>query len=150
MRAARILPIVMMPFVSACGDDGIFGIGSHDYEGFYSYAGTVDEASGDAVFGTVTVTRQRGSSAQVAIEWTYLDNGEPIIDITTDSPALAHLGSDGWIDFDFDGDLYLDDEVVSFHLHHEGRLRGRTITGYWEFNTGLPTTDAGSFTARRD
>ena len=150
MRAVCLLPVVLLPLLAACSDDGIFGIGDSDFEGFYSYAGTVDDAAGDAVVGTITVTRQRGSTALVSIEWTYLDNGEPIIEITTDSPAVADLGPDGLIEFEFEGDLFIDEDVVTFSLRHEGRLRGRTMTGFWDFATGLPTDDAGSFTARRD
>lgn len=149
MRAARVLPVFLLPFLAACDDDP-FGIGRNDFEGFYSYAGTVDEAAGDAVVGTITITRQRGGTALVSIAWTYVDNGEPIIEITTDSPAVANLGPDGLIDFEFEGDLFTNGEVVWFSLRHEGRLRGRTMTGFWDFDTGLPTTDRGSFTARRD
>ena len=150
MRAVRILPAIILPLLTACSGDGIFGIRDYDFEGFYSYAGTVDDAAGDAVVGNVTITRQRGSTALVSIAWTYLDNGEPIIEITTDSPAVADLGPDGLIEFEFEGDLFIEDKVVDFYLRHEGRLRGRTLTGIWEFDTGLPTNDAGSFTARRD
>lgn len=150
MRAVRVLPILFLPFLAACDDDGIFGIGSrYDFEGFYSYAGTVDDAPGDAVVGTITITRQRSRTAEVSIEWTYVDNGEPIIEITTDSPALADIDDDGWITFTFEGDLFYDDAVVAFTLWHEGQLRGRTVVGDWEFDTGIPSFDAGSFTARR-
>jgi hypothetical protein len=149
MRAVRVLPFLLLPLLAACDDD-LFGIGDDDFEGFYSYAGTVDDAAGDAVIGTITITRQRGHTALVSIDWTYLDNGDPIIEIRTESPAEANLGPDGRIDFEFEGDLLTEGRKVWFTLRHEGRLRGRTMTGFWDFETGLPTTDGGSFTARRD
>lgn len=149
MRAVRVLPILFLPLLAACDDDHIFGIDRYDFEGFYSYAGTVDDAAGDAVVGSITITRQRGGTAEVSIQWTYVDNGEPIIEITTDSPALADIYDDGWIEFTFEGDLFYDDAVVEFTLWHEGELRGRTLVGNWEFDTGIPSFDAGSFTARR-
>ena len=59
MRAARVMPVVVLPLLAACSGDGIFGIGRYDFEGFYSYAGTVDDAAGDAVVGTVTISMPR-------------------------------------------------------------------------------------------
>lgn len=151
MRAARLastLLLLPLPFLAGCDDD-IYGIGRHDFEGVYSYAGTVDNELGDVVVGEIVITRQRGSRALVTLEWSYLDQGVEIVTISTDRPADAELWSDGRIRFDFEGDLFMDDDVVSFRLEHDGRLENGTLTGFWRLTTGLPTDDTGTFTASR-
>jgi hypothetical protein len=141
------LALAALPF-TACNWD-VYGIDGRDFEGVYSLAGTVDGEYGDAIVGTLTITRQRGGRADVTIDWSYLDRGVEIIHIETDTPADADLDSDGDIDFEFVGDLYIDGEWWPFRLRHDGRLRGNTMNGFWQLTTDLPTTDAGSFTARR-
>ena len=148
MKALRVVPLFFVVALAGCED--VYGIGGRDFEGFYSYAGTVDDAIGDAVVGEVTITRQRGRYADVSIDWSYIDNGEEVIRIQTEIPAEADLFSDGDIYFVFEGELFTDGEVVDFRLEHDGRLRGRTITGWWRLTTGLPTDDEGSFTASRN
>jgi hypothetical protein len=132
--------------LSACID--LSGPG-RDFEGFYSYAGTVEEAFGDAVLGTLTVTRQRGNTALVTIDWSYIDDGVESVRITTDRAAEGTITSGGWIEFEFTGDLSTSSGVVPFELLHAGRLRGNTISGTWDLFTDLPTTDRGSFIAER-
>jgi len=132
------------------GCDDVVGIGGRDFEGFYSFAGTVDLEPRDVVTGTFTITRQRGDRAEVTLDWSYLDDGVEIIYITTNQPAIAELQADGDIYFEFEGELDFDGDVVSFRLTHDGRLRGGRITGYWDLQTGLPSTDAGTFTAQRN
>jgi hypothetical protein len=146
-RNAAVLVLAAALPLAACGD--IYGVGGRDFEGFYSYAGTVDDTFGDAVAGTVTVTRQRGNRADVSIDWSYLDGGIETVRITTDSPAEAIIRSDGWIEFEFTGDLFLQHSTVFFRLTHEGQLRRNRITGDWRLVTELPTTDRGSFIAER-
>jgi len=149
MKASRAFQALLVLSVAGCHGD-ILGIGGRDFEGYYSYAGTVDNEAGDAVVGTFTITRQRGDRAEVAIDWSYLDRGQEIIRITTDQPAIADLERDGDIYFEFEGELWIDDGWVAFQLVHDGRLRAGTMTGWWELWTGLPTTDGGTFTARRN
>jgi hypothetical protein len=149
MRAMRTAALLLVLPLAACNSWDVFGPGDRDFEGYYSYAGTVDGVVGDAVLGSFTVTRQRGRSAEVAIDWEYLEQNETIIHITTDRAADARISSDGRITFDFEGDLFIGGDVVRFRLEHDGRLRGNTMTGYWRLTTDLPTDDAGSFTARR-
>ena len=149
MKAAPVLAILLLPALAGCHVD-FLDTDHRNFEGFYSYAGTVDDAAGDAVIGDFTITRQRGDRAQVAIDWIYLDNGEEIIHITTDSPAIADIDSDGRIYFEFEGNLITDDGTVHFRLEHDGRLRNRTMTGFWRLVTGLPTDDTGTFTAHRE
>jgi hypothetical protein len=132
---------------SSCTD--IYGIGDRDFEGFYSYAGTVDDAFGDAVTGQVTITRQRGDRADVTIDWSYIDAGVESVNITTDRAAVADISPDGFIEFEFTGDLFTGGRAVEFRLTHEGRLRGDQIAGTWRLFTGLPTTDRGAFIAER-
>jgi hypothetical protein len=131
---------------TGCGD--VLGYDS-DFEGFYSYAGTVDGLSSHSVVGNVTITRQRGNRARVAIDWEYLDRSQTVVHITTDAAADAFLDDNGRIYFDFEGDLFVDGRTVFFTLSHDGWLQGRTITGDWRLVTELPTDDSGSFTARR-
>ncbi|MGH7502527.1 MAG: hypothetical protein ACREL7_12310 [Longimicrobiales bacterium] len=146
-RFRFVLALAFLP-VTACHWDA-FGIDGRDFEGVYSLAGTVDGELGDAIVGTITVTRQRGGRADVTVDWSYLDRGVEIIHITTDTPAEADLDSDGDIDFEFFGDLLIDGEYWGFQLTHEGRLRGGTMHGFWRLTTDLPTDDSGSFTADR-
>lgn len=148
MKVARALPALLALSVAGCHGD-VLGIGERDFEGFYSLAGTVDLAAGDAVVGTFTITRQWGYRAEVAIDWSYLNRGEEIIRITTDEPAIAELHRNGDIYFAFEGDLWIDGGWVEFSLVHDGELHGNTVTGWWELWTGLPSEDAGTFTASR-
>jgi hypothetical protein len=148
MRARFIAPAMLALTVAGCGD--VIGIGRHDFEGFYSFAGTVDHEARDVVLGTFSITRQRGSRADVVIDWSYLDDGQEIIVITTDAPATADLDSDGDIYFEFEGDLFIDGDWYPFRLTHDGNLHRGTMTGWWELSTGLPTTDTGTFTAQRN
>jgi hypothetical protein len=145
---ARFIALATL-LIGVAGCDDVIGIGNHDFEGFYSFAGTVDDEIGDAVIGTFSITRQRGGRADVSIDWSYLDNGQEIIVITTDSPATADLDSDGDIFFEFEGELFIDGDWYAFRLTHDGRLRRGVMTGGWELSTGLPTTDSGTFTAQR-
>lgn len=146
-NAAALALTAVLGTTAACDD--VYGPGRRDYEGFYSYAGTVDDALGDNVIGSLSITRQRGSRADVSIDWSYLDNGFEVIRITTDLPAVADLRSDGRIDFEFTGDIRDGDRLIFFRLTHAGRLRGNTIEGSWHFRTEYPTTDVGRFIARR-
>lgn len=145
MRAALLLTAVLL----LAGCDDVFGP-DRDFEGFYSYAGTVDDAAGDFVAGDIRIFDERRRSARVDIDWEYFDAGDPILRIRSDRPALADIDSDGRIFFEFEGDLFIDGEVTWFRLTHRGRIRGRTLTGTWRLETDLPTDDRGTFTARRD
>ncbi len=145
--ALLVVAATTITFSTACTD--VYGLGGRDFEGFYTYAGTVDDAFGDAVAGTMTVTRQRVGRADVSIEWRYLDGGVETVRITTDRAAVADIFSDGWIEFEFRGDLFTDNRIADFHLTHEGYLRADRITGSWRLITDLPTTDHGSFIAER-
>ena len=149
MRRLQLTFALLALPLAGCTRWDVFGVGDRDFEGYYAYAGTVDGIVGDAVIGSFTVTQQRGGRASVAIDWEYLERGQTVIQITTDQPADARLSGDGRITFDFEGDLYLGDDVVRFRLEHDGRLRGNTMTGFWRLSTDLPTDDGGSFTASR-
>jgi hypothetical protein len=148
MRAALLLSASVLLF-TACDDD-FFGPDDDRFEGYYQYAGTVDDAVGDYVNGSVWIDRQRRGTAEVSIDWEYFDRGVSVVRIRSDQPAIADIDEDGRIEFEFQGDLFLDGEVTYFRLVHRGRLRGRTVTGEWWLETDLPTDDAGSFTARRN
>jgi hypothetical protein len=145
MRAALLLSAALL--LTGCDDD-IFGP-DRDFEGFYSYAGTVDDASGDFVAGDIWIDDERSRTARVSIDWEYFDRGEAILRIRSDRSAIADIDEDGWISFEFEGDLFIDGEVTYFRLWHRGRIHGRTITGDWHLETDLPTDDGGTFTARR-
>ncbi len=149
MRRFLMAPAVLA-LVTVAGCRDIYGVGGRDFEGVYAYAGTVDGLIGDVVLGQVTITRQRYGSALVALDWSYLQGGDETIHITTQTPAEAVLDADGYISFEFNGQLLTSGRSVSFHLQHDGRLRGNTMTGDWRFSTGLPSTDTGGFTASRD
>jgi len=149
MKAARVAAVAVLPFLGGCEAD-FLGIGMRDFEGVYSYAGTVDDALGDVVIGGFVITRQRHDHAEVTIDWSYLDQGVEVVSIATELPATAELWADGRIRFDFEGDLVTNGRVVRFRLEHDGELRAGTMTGYWRLSTGLPTDDSGTFTARRE
>jgi hypothetical protein len=147
-HTAVLVFITAATTVTTSCDDG-FGLDRRDYEGFYSYAGTVDDEFGDNVVGTIVITRQRRDRADVSVDWSYLDRGVEIIRITTDRSAEADLGSNGRIEFEFRGDLEDGLDLIGFRLTHQGRLRGNTIEGDWQLRTEYPSTDRGSFIARR-
>lgn len=146
-RSWFVLALALLP-LAGCDWD-FYGVDRRDFEGVYNLAGTVDGELGDAVVGSLTITRQRGGRADVTIDWSYLDRGDEIIRIETDTPAEADLDGDGDIDFEFVGELFIDGEWWPFRLTHDGRLRGNTMNGFWRLTTDLPTDDSGSFTARR-
>jgi hypothetical protein len=145
MRRALLVPAFAL-LIAGCDND-VFGPG-RGYEGFYTYAGTVEHRIGHVVVGNLWVD-QRGRRVEVDIEWEYFDNAVSVVQITSETPAIAAVDEFGNIDFDFEGDLFIDNQVVGFRLEHRGRLEGTTIHGDWRFITGLPTTDEGSFTADR-
>lgn len=147
---AAITPLLLIGTASAGCTDITFGGVDDDFEGFYDYAGTVDGKPGDVVTGSLTVTDQRGDRADVTIDWRYFDDGVQILRITTQREATADLDHDGRIEFDFEGDLFLDGISTRFRLTHDGWLddRRHTISGSWLLTTNLPTTDRGAFVAR--
>jgi hypothetical protein len=149
MKAARVAAVAVLPFLGACEAD-FLGVGMRDFEGVYSYAGTVDEALGDVVVGDLVITRQRHDHAEVTIDWSYFDGGVEVVNIATAEPATAELWADGRIRFDFEGDLLTNGRVVPFRLEHDGELHGGRLTGYWRLTTDLPTDDSGTFTAQRE
>lgn len=151
MRAAASLAIVLIAalVLPACDRWDVVGPG-RGFEGDYTYAGTVDHEFGDAVIGSLFITRQRGGRAYVDIDWEYLDRGVSVIRIVSDEAAIADIDRDGFIAFDFEGDLFIDGARTFFRLTHDGRLRGRTLTGEWRLDTDLPTNDRGTFTAHRE
>jgi hypothetical protein len=148
MRAALLLSASLL-LLTGCDDDH-FGPEDDWFEGYYQYAGTVEDAAGDVVAGSVWIDRQRRGTAEVSIDWEYFDRGLSVVRIRSDQPAIADIDGDDRIEFEFQGDLFLDGEVAFFRLIHVGRLHGRTLTGDWWLETDLPTDDRGSFTARRD
>jgi hypothetical protein len=147
MRAALLLSASLV-LLTGCDDDH-FGPDDDFFEGYYQYAGTVDDAAGDVVAGSVWIDRQRRGTAEVSIDWEYFDRGLSVVRIRSDQPAIADIDHNGWIEFEFQGDLFLDNQTLFFRLIHVGRLRGHTLTGDWRLVTD-ETDDTGSFTARRD
>ncbi|MGH7506822.1 MAG: hypothetical protein ACRELX_14290 [Longimicrobiales bacterium] len=147
MRAAVLLCATLL--LTSCDDWDVFGPGDR-FEGFYNYAGTVNDEFGDVVVGSIRITRARGDRAYVDIDWEYLDRGSSVIRIESDRSAIADIDGDGRIEFDFEGDLFIDGGITYFRLSHDGWLNGRTLTGDWRLETDLPTDDRGTFTARRE
>jgi len=148
MRSRMLLTVALL-MGAACSDYDVFGPGGRRFEGFYDYVGNVDGKFGDRVEGEIVISRQFGDRAEVAIDWTYFERGDPIFRIETDVPAIADLDRYGNIVFDFEGDLFLYGRDTAFFLSHEGELDGRSLYGDWYLETDLPSTDFGSFTARR-
>jgi hypothetical protein len=147
MRRALLIPAFVL-LASACSDD-VFGPG-RGFEGSYSYDGTVNGRPGHFIEGDFRITRVRGNTAEVTIDWEYFDQGFSVVRIQSDVPAIADIDSFGNIRFDFEGDLFIEGRRVFFRLEHDGQLNNNsTIFGTWRLETELPTTDRGSFTARR-
>jgi hypothetical protein len=146
MRRVLLIPVAVLA-LSACDDDG-FGPGE-DFQGSYSYEGNVDGRPGHYIEGDFRISRQRNNTAEVTIDWEYFDQLGSVVRIQSEVPAIADIDSFGNIRFDFEGDLFIDGQRVFFRLEHDGQLSGRTIFGDWRLTTALPTTDRGSFTARR-
>jgi hypothetical protein len=149
MRRARLAPAALVLFLAACDYD-VYGPGRRGMEGRYTLAGTVDGRFGHNVVGTIDIRHDRGSSAEVWIDWRYLDRIGTVLRIDTDYPARARVSRSGRIDFEFDGDIRIDGRRVWFTLRHDGRWDRGVIRGSWRLETDLPTTDRGSFTASRD
>lgn len=146
----RVAPFfVAVALLSGCKDYGIYDPDRRFFEGYYTYAGTVEGRFGHTISGEIIIERQRGGVADVWIDWTYYELGEPLFRIVSDFPALADVDPDGDIDFEFEGELLLYGEIVWFRLIHDGRLSRRAIHGDWLLETDLPSTDYGSFTASR-
>jgi hypothetical protein len=148
MRSVTLLLVALL-LSAGCSDYDVFGPGGRDFEGFYDYTGDVDEHFADEVNGEIIVSRQYGDRAEVVIDWTYYESGAPLFRIRTDRAAIADLDRYGNISFDFEGELFLYGRTTWFRLSHDGRLDGRTIYGDWRLRTDLPSTDIGSFSARR-
>lgn len=148
MRRAILLSLSLL-LLAGCRDYDVFGPGGRNFEGFYSYAGTVDDRFGHTIAGEIIITRQYGGRADVEIDWIYYERGQPIFEIRSDRPAVADLDRYGRISFEFEGELFLYGDPVWFTLSHDGRLEGRSLFGEWRLRTDLPTTDYGSFTASR-
>ena len=148
MRSATLLSVALL-LCAGCSDYDVFGPGGRHFEGFYDYRGDVDDHFTDRVDGDIVVSRQYGDRAEVVIDWTYYEGGDPLFRIQTDRAAIADLDRYGNISFDFEGDLFLYGRTTWFRLSHDGRLDGRTIFGEWSLRTDLPSTDFGSFSARR-
>ena len=144
---AALLPLLLL---AGCRDYSIYDPDGRRYvEGYYSYAGTVAGRPGHTVSGEIVITRQYRGEAEVDIDWTYYDRGEPLFRITSRIPAVAEIDRRGGIWFEFEGDLFLYGRRTWFRLTHDGWVEGRTIYGDWRLDTDLPSTDRGSFTARR-
>jgi hypothetical protein len=148
MRRALILSL-SLPLLAGCSDYDVIGPGGRNLEGSYSYAGAVDDHFGHTIAGDLVITRQFGDRADVSIDWIYYERGQPIFEIRTDRPAVADLDRYGRIYFEFEGEMFLHGDIVWFRLIHDGRLDHQSLHGEWRLQTDLPTTDRGSFTARR-
>lgn len=133
---------------AGCGDS--LGLGYGGMEGRYDYDGTVDGAPFYTIDGEIRVRNQRGSDADVDIDWVMRDDrGTAVYVIRSDSPARAYISGDyisfrfeGWLDGGSSGDIY-------FVLDHEGEVSGRTMAGYWDLDTDYYGRDSGTFRARR-
>lgn len=148
MRRLSLLPAVLLLF-AGCNDYGVFDPDYPYIEGYYDYVGGVDGRYGHSVEGVVRIDHQRGDRADVSIDWTYYEYGQPIFTIVSDYPAIADVDRDGDVYFEFEGELDFYSRPVWFRLTHDGWIQGRTMYGDWRLQTDLPTTDRGEFTARR-
>lgn len=148
MRRALTTPVLLALSLIACEDD-LFAPGRRDIEGLYALAGTVDGKVGHSIAGTLDIERVRGSSADVWIEWRYMDRFGTVIRIDADWPARARVTASR-IDFEFEGDLRIDGDWVPFVLIHDGWFDRGEIFGTWLFEMDLPTTDHGAFVASRE
>lgn len=120
-----------------------------DVEGWYSYSGSVDHSYGYRVDGEVRIFGQRYDEASADIEWYMLDGDEVIFEIMAEDVPVW-IDSGGRVRFTASGDLQMSDgRWREFELDHEGRVTGRTMTGFWSLDTNLPSTDEGRFTAYR-
>ena len=120
-----------------------------DIEGRYTYDGSVDDSFGTYVEGEIRIYGQRYDEAWADIEWYMLDGDQVIFEVLAEEVPVW-LEHDGRVRFTTFGDLQLSDgRWREFELNHEGRLRGRTLSGWWELETDVPTIDEGRFTARR-
>lgn len=150
MRYALIVPMLAL---GLAGCDMALGPGDGNFHGRYSYSGTVDGTSRYRVTGSLRIDQIYHDEALVDIDWRYMEGSYEVLRIRSDRPARAFVSRDGWISFEFVGELRLrDGRWVPFELYHDGRLRGRTITGDWYLWTDIGfrgTEDSGRFTARR-
>jgi hypothetical protein len=150
MRNALIVPLLAVG-LTAC--DMALGPGTGQYQGRYSYSGSVDGTSRYHVTGTLRIEQFHYDELLVSIDWRYMEGSRQVLRIRSDQPARAYVSHDGWISFEFVGDIRTSDgRWVPFELFHEGRIRGRTITGDWVLWTDVGwrgTEDWGRFTARR-
>jgi hypothetical protein len=121
----------------------------HDFEGRYFYSGEVHGAWQYNVIGTIRITHQHYDEARVTIDWRYREGSRTLLELRTESPAVARIDRHGRIRFDFFGEFYFAGQWIPFELEHRGRLHRHTITGTWYLWTGLNTEESGSFEARR-
>jgi|OpeIllAssembly_1097287.scaffolds.fasta_scaffold1206738_1 hypothetical protein len=120
-----------------------------DIEGWYRYSGTVEDSWGYAVDGELRIYDQRYDEAYADVEWYMLDGDRVIFEVLAeDVPVWLDPG--GRVRFTTYGDLRMSDgRWREFELHHEGRVSGHTMSGWWELDTDVPSYDEGRFTARR-
>jgi hypothetical protein len=145
LRRFWIAPLLAL---ALAGCDSPFGY-DDDIEGYYAYAGTVDDSPGYSVNGELRITRQHGDRAEGRMDWYMYEGSRRVLEITSNNVDV-HIERDGDVRFDVYGDLQLSSgRWTTFELRHEGRLRGRTLRGSWDLRTDMPSTDEGRFTASR-
>jgi hypothetical protein len=120
-----------------------------DVDGFYSYAGTVYDAPGYSVNGTLNIDQRNRRDAWADVEWFMLEGSRTILEVE-DWDVPVTVDSNGRVRFVVIGEMQLSDGGwVDFRLEHDGRVSGRTMRGNWELITDLPSTDRGTFSASR-
>lgn len=134
-----------------------------DFEGTYAVTGTFAPRTtpNTGLFGSLVITNQSGTTATAAVAVKLLDNGntgfalnipDPGVSATA-SPGQAQLKSDGSFSLELSGreELFGIDPAAccEFKLRFTGKLSARTISGNWVLTTDMPSSDNGTFEAKR-
>jgi hypothetical protein len=143
----RLLPILLVLLFGAC-DSGSTGPAIPNFEGTYTYAGTVNGEPASSLAGTLSITNQSGLTATIVSNIAYRNSGVVLLTFSTVTPSQAILEADGSISFDFSGTTVVNGQNVAWTLQHDGTLSGQSIAGTWSLTSSLGT-DAGNFSAQR-
>jgi hypothetical protein len=141
--------LALLLVLAGCGDSPT-GPQYPDFEGTYTYAGTINGQPNLSAAGTLSLQNQEGSTVTFSQTITIRVDGVPFFTFLTQVPGQATVDEDGRITWDQEGVATgADGFNYGYQIEHDGELSGNRITGTWTIQFSDGSVDAGSFTASR-